>query len=226
MTKKIATPADAEGVWNEMETPTSRSVQETLIARGFVTPSFKTIATWRKKGGWVAPRKPGSGSKGAGAIEAHGTAISAVARQITGKPEPSNTDVVEALTGPTPPPTEAGQVAHAHYQAMLDRLVACDSDEALLTNTAREAHRTATILYGAIAAIGSAATEPGQIALVSKAFADVSSGLEPAGVPLSTIADLRSAGMKTIGDGAEILPPAAEYDPLDEALAAAARDAA
>lgn len=222
MTKKIATPADAEGVWNEMENPTSRSVQETLIARGFVTPSFKTIAVWKNKGGWVEKPK----RKRVAAVKPHTTAISAVARQITGKAEPSNTDVVEALTGPTPPPTEAGQVAHAHYQAMLDRLGACDSDEALLTNTAREAHRTATILYGAIAAIGSAATEPGQIALVSKAFADVSSGLEPAGVPLATIAALRSAGMKTIGDGAEILPPAAEYDPLDEALAAAARDAA
>lgn len=223
MTKKIATPADAEGVWNEMEYPTCRSVYEALIARGYVTPSFKTISVWKSKHEWADKPKR---KRPPGIVKPHTTAISAVARQITGKPEPTNADVVEALTGPTPPPTEAGQVAHAHYQAMLDRLGACDSDEALLTNTAREAHRTATILYGAIAAIGSAATEPGQIALVSKAFADVSSGLEPAGVPLATIAALRSAGMKTIGDGAEILPPAAEYDPLDEALAAAARDAA
>lgn len=243
--KKIASPELAKETWDAMDHPSCRAVREKLIAAGYVTPSFKTIANWAKSGKWVKPK----GRK----KSKFGNAIDDAVPVLTGDPRSKAEDIVNAvmkvLPSPEPEPepkveqpkTEQADKPNDGYDEQVeaerdrrdarerlrqlrDAITGNVTDEALLSAAARQTLQTATIIGAVLAEMAPALISAAPEA-VGKLQLAVAESLAAAGEPFDRIGAARERAMKTVGSSGalngEIIPPGGGHgDPLADSLSA------
>jgi hypothetical protein len=154
---RAATPADAQAVWDSMQTPTTRRVADSLMQAGFAKLSHKTIHRWKEQG-WAHKR---TGTRQPALVEAKAnidTAVPVLTGDATTRLEdvvPSAKEIAADAQG-SPVPSAGGEAAPSDVASSggaQPPLVVQDAsdlddlaDNALMKLAAREAYKTTILL--------------------------------------------------------------------------------